>query len=149
MIRSFIGQAPITALCLLCVAWPSISTRKRESNRKAAEENVTAEISKAKATVDFAGIAAFTVMLTTFLLAISISDNTSIITPRWSAAALLATSLVAATALFFIERDYAKTPLIPLELLKGSLGVQMVVQVILLFAYFGVSSSSVVSRDVY
>lgn len=142
MNRSFLGQAPIIAVCLLCIAWLSISNRKRESNQKHAEGNTETENIKLKRTIDFAGVAAFTIMLTSFLLAISISDSTNQLSFKSYGTGLLVTSAVAAVALFFIERDHAETPLIPLELLKGSLGVQMIVQIILLIDHFSVSSSS-------
>lgn len=145
--RSFLGQAPIIAACLLCISGLSISTRKQESDRQDEEGNDRARIPKEKRAVDFAGIAAFTVMLISFLLAITIMDRTSHVAPKSYATALLAVSSVAATALFLIERDYAKTPLIPLELLEGSLGLQMIVQVMLLFAQFAVRPSVPAFRD--
>ncbi len=52
---------------------------------------------------------------------------------------LIAVFLVSAIALILIEKFYAKTPLVPLELLKGTLGAQMLIQFLLLFAQFSVS----------
>lgn len=137
--RSFLGQIFITGGCFLCVSWLSIASRRKQSDQENAGDDANGESSKKKRGIDFAGVTVFAIMLTSLLLAISMLDGSTALAPTSYAICLLAVFLVAAIALFFVERNYARAPFIPLELIKGTLGVQMLIQCVLLFAQLSVS----------
>lgn len=145
--RSFIGQTPIIILCWIVVIWLYFAPetqQKREGQQ--GSDGSTSNVVKKKQTVDFAGIIVFAVAMTSFLLIMTSVSRMTLTTKKAQTIVLAIAFATSIPALVIIEAYYAKQPLIPLDLTKGRLGIQMLIQFILLFAQFSVRSLALLSR---
>lgn len=135
---SFIGQAPVAFVCCSFTTWLSIT--KRGVQRKEEHRNVDDcdRPPAASQQLNWTSLAAFAVLLTSFLLLVTMVGQSSQVTSWPLVGILIAIFLLSGIAFLLNEAVYTKSSLIPPKHIKGSLGAQMTVQFLLMFAHFTV-----------
>ncbi|MCJ1350951.1 MAG: hypothetical protein MMC33_000933 [Icmadophila ericetorum] len=138
---SFLGQSILALLLcgLIAVLLPSEIKRKEDDASQMVDNNV--KPAKKKRSVDYPGLILFAAMLTGFLLTldfagqgVSIKATAMIVTLVLFAASTIAFFL---TEIYFVEK-----PLIPFSLLRNKgLGVQLLIQILLLNSQFSILSN--------
>ncbi|GAB1195680.1 hypothetical protein APSETT444_004942 [Aspergillus pseudonomiae] len=133
---SFIGQLPVAAICLLIGLYglPSSlnSTKTRDADEGTSRRSIMG--------LDFAGLVSFSV---TILLLLLLMQELSAPSDRFQIPlTILAPAVCAGVILFIvIEAYWARTPLIPLHLLKTSLGGFCLNQILMMSSRSGLMSN--------
>lgn len=132
---SFLGQVPLAVICLL-IGWlgfPSASNSTDTGGDANEERTVRSTISQ----LDIGGLFSLSA---TILLLLFIVQNLSAADESVAQLTILVPAFFAAAMLFVAtEACWARSPLIPLHLLKKSLGGYGVNQVLVMFSRSGVS----------
>ncbi|ODM23071.1 hypothetical protein SI65_00660 [Aspergillus cristatus] len=134
---SFLGQLPLVAICIL-VLWygfPSASGSTENSGDANEERTARSIISQ----LDIGGLFSLSAII---LLLLLIVQNLSAADDSAAGLTILVPAFFAAVLLFIATEGYwARNPLIPLHLLKTSLGGYGVNQVLILFSRSGLMSN--------
>lgn len=106
--RCFLGQCPLAALSLILLLW------RLPSQIGNVTEQETLSIQQKASRIDFAGFVILPIALTTTFISLDLAGKLQ----PWT---YIAPSSLAAVALFaifyYVERSYAKEPIIPMDLI--------------------------------
>ena len=125
MSRSFIFQAPLALLsCVVCIIL--LSSGQQVENKV---ENTHVQKSSSQQNIDYLGIGALSIIITSLLTAIEClgKEGTNVTTSL----ILIGIAFCFSILFLLIEAYHTKQPLIPLTLLKSISGIYFVVQIIL------------------
>lgn len=112
--RAFIGQAPLTFIAMILVAW---KLQIKPKNKTSAEVEETQPLGSKLQRIDFFGALFMSATILSAMLILDLGGEKV----RWSSpliAALAGVTLFSGTLFYVVEKNFAKEPIFPLRLLS-------------------------------